>query len=336
MAYFSSLLPTVRALFEDYNAELSKFLVEANINEEWVDHDNWNGGIDFYNIIVNIPIGVFQSLRKRNVLEPSEAELSKCYADSMRGNNESLQIREVIFRPSKSDVSRLGENPNDTMWKPGYFRLFISHLSENSESACNLKKCLQYFGIDAFVAHVDIIPSKEWEKVIESALFSLDALCAIVVPEFDKSKWCDQEIGIALGRRKAVFSIKKGYNPYGFLGKYQALTNRNSAYEMARDIVATICANEITKNEYYTKLVNLILNASSEQTALNFIQILSDSKFLDKQYVVLLHDNWVNNQTLMGGKLLDAVNPLFLKYGLGTLVVKQKSNGVSNDTELPF
>ena len=336
MAYFSSFLPTVRVLFEDFDTELSKFLVEANIDEEWVEHDNWNGGIDFYNIIVDIPVEVFQSLRKRNVLETSETELIRCYAYSMRGEGESLQIRNVIFRPSRSEVSQVGDNLSDKMWKNGYFRLFISHISENKDSACNLKDCLQSFGIDGFVAHVDITPSKEWEKEIESALFSLDALCAIVVPKFEESKWCDQEIGIALGRSKAVFSIKKGNDPYGFLGKYQALPNKSNAHDMAKDIMSTICANEITRGEYFTKLVNLILNSSSEPNALKFIQILSDSKFLDKQYVSLLHDNLVNNQTLMNDNLLDAVNPLFLKYGLDALVVKQEQNNANNDMELPF
>ena len=180
MGYFSSYIPTVRSLFEDFDAELSKYIVESNIDEVWLNHDNWNGGIDTYNIILTVPTELFKLLRRRKIIEQVEAELVKCYADAMRGDGDSLQIASVVIRPTNSEVSQLGNNHSERMWKPGYFRLFISHLSDYKVSASNLKECLQDYGIDGFVAHEDITPSKEWEQEIEAALFSLDALCAIV------------------------------------------------------------------------------------------------------------------------------------------------------------
>lgn len=336
MGYFSSYIPTVRSLFEDFDAELSKYLVESNLDEVWLSHDNWNGGIDTYNIILTLPTELFKSLKRRNVIEQVEAELDKCYADAMRGEGESLQIAGVLIRPTSADVSQLGNDYNDRMWKPGYFRLFISHLSEYKVSASNLKECLQNYGIDGFVAHEDITPSKEWEQEIESALFSLDALCAIVVPGFERSRWCDQEVGIALGRKKMVFSIKKGKNPYGFFGKYQALPSQGNANDMAKELAKAICVNEFTRRDYFTKLVNLVLNASSETTALRFIQVLSEADYLDKQYVGLLHDNFANNQTIMTINVLEAINPLFTQYGFSELKIVQATNTQNDDTDLPF
>ncbi len=64
--FFSSYIPTVRALFEDFDAELSKFIVDSNIDEEWVNHDNWNGGIDFYNLVVNIPVELAAAYAETN------------------------------------------------------------------------------------------------------------------------------------------------------------------------------------------------------------------------------------------------------------------------------
>ena len=336
MGYFSSYIPTVRTLFEDFDEELSKYLVESNISEVWLSHDNWNGGIDTYNIVLTIPTDLYKSLKRRNVIDQAEAELDKCYADAMRGEGDSLQIAGVIIRPTTGDVSQLGNNYNDRMWKPGYFRLFISHLSECKKSASNLKECLQNYGIDGFVAHEDITPSKEWEQEIEAALFSLDALCAIVVPGFEKSNWCDQEVGIALGRKKMVFSIKKGKNPYGFFGKYQAIPSQESANDMAKELTKTICVNEFTRGEYFTKLVNLVLNSSSETTALKFIQVLSNADYLDKKYVSLLHDNFTNNQIILKKNVLEAINPLFQKYGLGELQITRTFNNKVEDMNLPF
>lgn len=336
MGYFSSYITTVRSLFEDYDSELSKYLVESNIYEAWLSHENWNGGIDTYNIVLTIPTEEFKSLRKRGVLEQAETELGRCYSDAMRGEGESLQIAAVVIRPTTSEVSQLGINYNDQMWRPGYFRLFISHLSEYKESASNLKECLQNYGIDGFVAHVDITPSKEWEKEIEAALFSLDALCAIVTPGFDRSRWCDQEVGIALGRKKMVFSIKKGKNPYGFFGKYQALPSQVNASDMAKDVLKAICTNDFTRGEYYTKLVNLVLNASSESMAIKFIQVIAEAEFLDKQYMSLLHDNFTNNQIIMTEGVLDAINPLFTHYGLEELHILQAPSSNDDDLDLPF
>lgn len=336
MGYFSSYIPTVRTLFEGFDSELSKYLVEANIDEVWLSHDNWNGGIDTYNIVLTVPTDFFISLRRRGLIEQAENKLDECFADAMRGEGESLQIAHVVIRPTTADVPQLGSYSNDRMWKPGYYRLFISHLSEFKESASNLKECLQDFGIAGFVAHEDITPSKEWEQEIEAALFSMDALCAIVVPGFEKSNWCDQEVGIALGRKKMVFSIKKGKDPYGFFGKYQALHSQQSANDMAKELTKAICANEYTRSEYFTKLVNLVLNASLESSALKFIQVLREAEYMDKQYAGLLHDNFTNNQTLMTAKVLLTVNPFFKKYGLAELQIVKPSYSKNEDIDLPF
>ncbi len=336
MGHFTSYTPTVRALFEDFDAELAKYIVESNISEEWVSHDNWNGGMDYYNIILSIPVSLFKHLKKREIVEPAEKELNRCYDEAMRGEGDSIQVSNIILRPSIAEVQQMGNYQNESMWKPGYFRLFLSHRSESKVSAANLKVSLQNYGIDGFVAHEDITPSKEWELEIEAALFSLDALCAIVIPGFEKSRWCDQEVGIALGRRKMVFSIKKGKNPYGFFGKYQALPNQGSANDMAKELAKAISANELTKGIYFTKLVNLVLNASSEPMALRFIKVLSEAENLDKQFVSLLQDNFANNQTIMQENVLNAVNPLFNQYGIEELRIVKPSKVQVDDLDLPF
>lgn len=96
---------------------------------------------------------------------------------------------ELGIYKSKEDIL----DEDSRFWELGYFKIFISHLSANKISATNLKKCLKKYAISGFVAHEDIEPSKEWMKEIEKALFSMNGLCAIVVPDFIQSKWCDQE-----------------------------------------------------------------------------------------------------------------------------------------------
>lgn len=335
---FSAYTSTVRKMVKNYNSELYKFFCEQNIEELWTNHDNWNGGIDFYNIIINIPVEVFSQFRKNGIVEDIEKTIDGFYNDAMRGEDSSLQISGVFLKPQADNVSVFGDNFDDSMWKPGLYRLFISHLSINKESASYLKQCIQDYGIDCFVAHEDITPSKEWEMEIEKALFTMDALCAIVVPDFIKSQWCDQEVGIALGQRKQVFAINKGAVPYGFFGRYQALKSKDkNAIQMAHDVWKAISTNNNTKQTYLNKLIALILTATTSSDAIRLIGVLKQCENVDKRFIENIHDNYSSNNILNVPDVIDSINPMFQKYGLEELAIGSLPSAVRNDDEiLPF
>ena len=42
-------------------------------------------------------------------------------------------------------------------------------------------------------------------------------------PGFPKSRWTDQEVGWALGRDVHVLPVRRGIDPYGFLGEVQGI-----------------------------------------------------------------------------------------------------------------
>lgn len=42
----------------------------------------------------------------------------------------------------------------------------------------------------------------------------MDALIAILTPDFPESKWCDQEFGFSYGRKKLAIPIRIGIDPY--------------------------------------------------------------------------------------------------------------------------
>lgn len=126
-------------------------------------------------------------------------------------------------------------------------RLFISHISKNKDKAVRLKDCLAPHGIAGFVAHEDIEPTLEWQSEVERALNSMDALIAILTPNFSKSVWTQQEIGFALGRRVKVISFKMGEDPTGFISKQQALSRRaRTAEQIAQEIATLLSADPRT------------------------------------------------------------------------------------------
>lgn len=334
---FKSYTNTVRQLLQADNLELCKYFSDSNLEEVFESHDNWNGGIDFYSIILNIPVGMFTALEKSGILGETEDKVLKCYNKAMRGEGESLQINNVYLRPSADDTKYYSESVDDSMWKPSTFRLFISHVSKYKGSATNLKQCIANYGIDCFVAHEDITPSKEWEIEIEKALFSMDALCAIIVPEFAKSNWCDQEVGIALGQHKLVIPIDKGAVPYGFFGKYQALKSHNkNANEMADDIWRTIATNDRTKSLYLNKLVALILNSTNEENALRYLGVIEKVPNLDKYYIENIHNNYNSNSLLMLSNVLEKANTIFKSYGLSEISENIAMPKPIVDDDLPF
>lgn len=102
------------------------------------------------------------------------------------------------------------DGQDSRFWRPAHFRLFLTHLLSFKEQTTRLQSSLLPFGISAFVAHVDIEPTKEWLSEIEKALYSMDALAAILMPGFHESNWTDHEVGIAVGRDVLVIPIRKG------------------------------------------------------------------------------------------------------------------------------
>lgn len=109
------------------------------------------------------------------------------------------------------------------LWGEGSIRVFISHVAKDKTLATEIQDGLADFEIASFVAHEDIEPTAEWQTEIERALFSMGMLVALLTEGFSKSKWTDQEVGIAIGRGVPIVSVALGVDPYGFIGKYQAI-----------------------------------------------------------------------------------------------------------------
>ena len=123
--------------------------------------------------------------------------------------------------------------------------LFISHKAEDKKLAMEIAGALGRRGIASFVAHEDIKPSMEWQSAIERALETMDGLMALLTENFRDSEWTDQEIGIAIGRQVPIISIQRGMDPYGFIGKYQAILGGNkNPNVIAHEVFNTFIMNK--------------------------------------------------------------------------------------------
>ena len=193
--------------------------------------------------------------------------------------------------------------PGDEPWEDERFRLFLTHVATQKRAAHELKSYLGYFGVDAFVAHDDIQPGREWRLVIESALHSCDALAGLLHEGFHESDWCDQEVGIALGRGIAVVPIQFDLLPYGFFGSVQAVNNAASQESgtLALNLVLVLLKDKRTSEKLTAAIVDELARANSFDQANKLSRILAqDAPLLSREQTEQLRKAEKANDQLQG------------------------------------
>jgi hypothetical protein len=241
-----------------------------------------------------------------SVIDLTLKEFSVPWSDSCRGSPEDYVIKMLENASDRSLIplarhvgcehltATSESSPN--CWIPCYFRLFISHLAKHREEAAEIKDQLYEYGISAFVAHNDIEPTTEWQNEIENAMATCDAMVALLRPEFHKSKWTDQEIGYAMGRRLLIITVRLGEDPYGFIGRFQAVSGSTlSSDVLAGRIFDLFKKNKRTKELAAIGLVSSFVASDSYARAKARATLLAKAEYWDKDLsnrcLVALHEN---------------------------------------------
>lgn len=192
----------------------------------------------------------------------------------------------------------------ERLWGAGDVRVFISHKSNYRWIATQIQERLQGYGVASFVSHKDIKPMTEWESEMRRALFSADVLVALLTSDFIESKWTDQEVGIAIGRGVPVIPVQLGCDPYGFIGKYQAipvpLTSAVDTDQIASNIYGAMLEAdgiaEVMKNMY----VNAVRNSPNWDTSNALAHFLPSIQSLTPIQAQTLVDAFNNNLEVSG------------------------------------
>lgn len=332
--YYTTVAELLR---EEKHMEAHRIFTGGDVASYVVAHDDWDGGMDFYSVEITIDVKTFVDLRKRGIVEEVCGQITEAFNVCM--NNIPDSVRGVSLTPSSTatfDERKIAEP--SSYWKVGYYKVFISHVSKYKESASNLKLMLEPYGISAFVAHEDIKPSKEWEVEIEKALFSMNALCAILTPDFSESSWCDQECGYAFGRNVLTIPIEKGQLPYGMFGKIQAIKSEGkNAQQIAESVFDAIVDNDRSRADYIHTLMNLILNNKNEGLINQWIAVLLRIGSIERADLEYLNSHISDVVILMSKDNLEAINGLFRTYNLSEVGVKPVEVGTElTDEDLPF
>jgi len=237
-------------------------------------------------------------------------------------------ITEVVISPTLAEESRPAEPSAEeggtreeapSFWQHGFFRLFVSHTSANKESAHRLKQSLAKYQVVAFVAHDDIEPTKQWEAEIERALRTMDAMSAIITQDFFQSRWCDQEVGFAIGRGKLVVPLCKDAIPHGFLGKYQGFQTKGLIPSaVAEQLVEILIAHPLSAERMADALVERMATSKSFDTSKRTMTLFEKLPRLNSSQVVRLVQS-IDANTQVGDAIgvPDSIRTLVSRIGKG-------------------
>ncbi|MEJ7787032.1 MAG: toll/interleukin-1 receptor domain-containing protein [Solirubrobacteraceae bacterium] len=161
-------------------------------------------------------------------------------------------------------------------WETGRFRLFVSHTSTNAPFAQEIREALRQIEVDALVAHASLSATTEWQREIESALRTCDALVALLTPDFSRSEWCNQEVGYAMARGALVIPVRLGAAPHGFLGKYQALTPQvgGSGRTLAPALLEVLARHTLTSFKMAQPITVCYSRSNSHYSARKALRLL--------------------------------------------------------------
>jgi len=108
---------------------------------------------------------------------------------------------------------------------PRRLRAFISYSIEDKATAGAVKRALNTYDIDCFMAHEDIQVSEEWRERILDELAACQVFIALLSQAFKRSDWAPQEVGVVAGRADvAIVPLCLDETiPFGFIAKIQGV-----------------------------------------------------------------------------------------------------------------
>lgn len=328
--FLLDIVPTVKdlLLIQGYKQECEVL----QLNNMFLVEEEDSFGHECYLVIVDVQTDKYISLRQYKPIEEVEKIILSAFDEATKGGQ---MIYKVTVRPNSNVQATLFESGTYQGWRNGYFRMFISHITSRKKQASNLKNALEEYGITSFVAHEDINPTKEWQKEIQRALNSMDCMSAMLYDGFHQSNWCDQEVGIALGRNVTVLPLLPDNDPYGFLGEYQGIKIKGMYPEaLAKKIFNILCDNANTRSKYLSCLTNLLLSSSSKSDALKWLRLIEDISNLDMEFWKNIQSHVNDNDVLLKTELLERLNKNFALYNIPNI---EKNVPTATDADdLPF
>lgn len=287
------LVATIKRLAEYDGSDLERQVLQTAIPRlEEPEYDNWNGGTYYYTLTLAVPIDVFAKIG--NQVQAIEERIGERIKGVLRALD-NREITSVVIEPSpfaegpgeiNDLIASRTSRPIPQFWAPDQFRLFISHISSFKARATTLRQFLSGYHVSGFVAHETIDPGELWQREIEAALSTMHALTALITPGFGDSAWTDQEVGWALGAGIYVLPVRRGADPYGFIGQVQSLQGRGKTVSEVGDAIFQVLLHtEATREPLLEALVSGFEKSDSYAEARRNIGLIERARSIPESLI---------------------------------------------------
>ena len=145
---------------------------------------------------------------------------------------------------------------------------FISYASDIRRTAGRIKKYLDHYGFNCFLAHEDIPPQTIWPAEILNALKKCDLFLPLLTPKFIESFYCQQETGFAYCRGVEILPVMISKEPMGMIADLQAVRfNKKKFDSSCWKIVQHVAKRESLSKPVLDALVTWFGKSDSYNTA---------------------------------------------------------------------
>lgn len=352
-----SYLATLNRLYESQNESLLRELVVnamVSIHEEW-DYDNWNGGTYGHAVTLTVTEDLYVRVMEQkdeiqtrlatdlNKLDNNQNEhVSEVFIEMETAGNDNWREETGVYRP-RTIAPSIAPETLHRIWGSEHVRVFLSHKASVKKNTSKVKQALAICGLTAFVAHEDIEPTEEWQREIERALFSMDALVALLSGDFHDSTWTDQEVGVAIGRGVPLIAVRLGIDPYGLMGKNQGVggCNWSDPNGIAVKVFQLLHKRLPDKSRLFECALSAYTASSSwEESAWKIKHLLALFDALTSDQITRLVEAYnANSQNKYSFKGVELLQPLLNKWTDEEWTVRNKKLvrvAKATETEIPF
>ena len=308
----------IKFFSEKNNSFLVEILQLSKSEIEFISYDNWNEGHYSFCLHLQLPMNVFAPNEERiNGIEKIVLKaLNVIFNGISYQSISSVTVKPIVDeshfvntldKPTPDDIDRV--------WGEAPFKVFLSHSSKYKDRVFQLKQELNYYGLSCFVAHEDVEPTLEWEKEIKYALNSTNLLIVLLTPDFHDRLWTDQEVGIALGRNIPLIYVKLGRDPYGFMGKIQALKGDfEDIINLSINLVRVLLKKPECSELMHESLVVSLEKAYLYDIARKVIAMIVETTAFSKAQMQRIKASYLNNSQVSENSHKYKLENYFNKY----------------------
>ena len=193
---------------------------------------------------------------------------------------------------------------------------FISYASDIRKTAGRIKKYLDQYGFNCFLAHEDIPPQTVWPDEVLDALEKCSLFLPLLTPKFIESFYCQQETGFAYCRGVEILPVMISKEPMGMIANLQALRfNKNKFDASCWKIVQHVAKTKSLSRPVLDALVNWFGESDSYDTATERAKkILNEFEFSPRQVKKIKRYIKKNSQIHQTKEARDSIFKFMDKY----------------------